>query len=282
MTMKRAVPPRIALYAAETVPVVVAILRVRSKWWHVVRIDEQGQVERGSWFKGAKIMLDQCSLNHDGTMFAYLATTNAHGGWSGLCHPPWLRCLAQIHEPMPFMASCAFGFAKPGEITLQPSVSPFALSEDDKRVIEATIQPIVGAEGFRQIIEKMKQDKAKQRDDWSRSAATISEELRISIVKPGVYRDRMAGQGFVRCSGGWTWTGRDGTARVVSVERFGDSNPAILDTLNCCVDALGRWWQALDGVITCHGIEKSGARLVFSIDTKLWTPPLRNIEGQEP
>ncbi len=279
--MKRAVPPRIAFYAAEAVPVVVAILRVRSKWWHVIRIDEQGQVERGSWFKGAKIMLDQCSLNDDGTLFAYLATGDGGVGWSGICRPPWLRCVVQVSTWAPFMSACAFGFESPGKITLRSPLYPFSLSKFDPPVTEVDLARLVGATQARQIKEQATSDRAKEDREWLRLEVEVRTELRMQLVRQKESMDRMSRQGFSQAEMQWKWTGRDGVCRIIPAERPGDNDPASLHSLNCCVDPLGRCWQALDGIITCHEIRKSGSRLAFSIDTTSWIPPRRMVQEEK-
>lgn len=110
MADKKIVSPRITLITAQSAPVVVVILRVRSKWWHVVKINESGEAEHGSWFHGAKLMVDTCVLNHDGSFMSYVATSTGFGGWSGLCRPPWLKAFVSIYEPMPFGSRGSIGF----------------------------------------------------------------------------------------------------------------------------------------------------------------------------
>ena len=258
--MKRAVPPRIALFATEAVPVVVAILRVRSKWWHVVRIDKKGGVERGSWFYGTKILVDQCSLNHDGSLLAYFATAKGLPGWSGLSRPPWLHCVAQIKEKTTLLSSCAFGFPRAGEVCIPPRSNPSPLSLGKTQ----------------QIYEHIRQVMGPSQSDLEQAESDIRNILHLRVRHHDYGPDRMTRQGFVPVGESWSWTGRDGVCRVVPVKGFTDNDLGSLHTLNCCVDALGRWWQALDGIITCHEIHKKTQRIVCSIDTNSWVPPQRN------
>jgi hypothetical protein len=262
------IPPRIALFPASHAPLVAAILRVRSKLYHVVTIDAQGIVTRGSWFRGAKIMVDKCSMSPDGSLMAYMATRNANAGWSGLCRPPWLHCETQVHEAMPFNASCAFAFDDDGAVCMPDPVQEINLSEDELRQVVTTA---VGHAVARTIVDKILRDQATMRSDLRQSAAWCRHQgLLIRHTQPA--HNRMEKQGFVAIEGGrrWSWTGPDGVVRTVDGRSGGRG---LWQALTCCVDAQGRWWQAANGVISCQDVTKSGMRSLFHIDTTTWSIP---------
>ena len=273
-------PPRIGLYPASGSPVVVAILRVRSKWWHVIRIDQDSTVERGSWFHGAKLKMDSVTLNHDGTLMSYLATADSMWGWSGICRPPWLRCLIDSWEDMPSMAWPSFGF--PGHRCIGYARQS-RWRVDDEAIEEA--RTVLMAKPSRSRKYHRAYDIRDRRTRGPRIVAVGDAKVALRRIgyqlvqqdREGLWLHRMQGQGFTSIIGErkWSWVGEDGVVRIVPDHAWGDHDPDSLHSLSCCVDAAGRWWQATSGRITCDRITKRVAERVIDIDTTEWIPPQR-------
>ncbi len=282
--MTKTVPSRIALFPAEDVPVVVAVLRVRSKWWHVVRITEDGTVERGSWFRGAKIMVDSVTVNHDGTLMAYIATADAHTAWSGLCRPPWLRCIAQVHEPMPFMSKPAFHFPAPGCVSLTRNGTASEIDNATREEVERLLAGFMDKDMVGIALAKVESDSQRQVHDLEQAKIKIhalgqrlGPTRLLSRTLKEEKSDRMLCQGFCQLEGtsSWSWTGPDGVVRQIAERAWDNHDPGTRHHLSCCVDAAGRWWEAVAGRITCDRIGKLGAERLLDIDTATWNPPER-------
>jgi hypothetical protein len=89
---------RIFLLCARQAPVVVAIRRKPTRWFHILRWDTRtDQIEHGSWFYG-RIYEKRCDLSPDGEWLVYFASAQHASDfptWTGLCRPPWLKTVAE-------------------------------------------------------------------------------------------------------------------------------------------------------------------------------------------
>ena len=93
--MKPAVPARIHLLPARAEPCAVVIRRKPSRCFHVIRWDTRGdRLEHGSWFEG-KLYAKRCDVSFDGRWMVYLAMGASGETWNGICHPPFLRTVAE-------------------------------------------------------------------------------------------------------------------------------------------------------------------------------------------
>lgn len=93
--MTPAGPARIHLLPAQAAPCAVVIRRKPSRCFHVIRWDTRSdQLEHGSWFKG-KLYAKRCDVSFDGRWMVYLAMGASGETWNGICHPPFLRTVAE-------------------------------------------------------------------------------------------------------------------------------------------------------------------------------------------
>lgn len=89
---------RIFLLSAQQAPVIVAIRRKPTRWFHILRWDTRtDEIEHGSWFYG-RIYEKRCDLSPDGEWLVYFASAQHASDfptWTGLCRPPWLKTVAE-------------------------------------------------------------------------------------------------------------------------------------------------------------------------------------------
>lgn len=93
--MTPAAPARIHLLPARDAPCVIVVRRKPSSCFHIVRWNTRtDQLEHGSWFKG-KLYAKRCDVSFDGRWMVYLAMGASGETWNGICHPPFLRTVAE-------------------------------------------------------------------------------------------------------------------------------------------------------------------------------------------
>lgn len=98
MATKHILPSRLFLLPAKNVPLVAVIRRKPSKCFHIMLWNTlKNTLEHGSWFRGTLYPM-RCDLSFDGNWMVYFAMTKPGIAWNGICHPPFLKTIAEDHQ----------------------------------------------------------------------------------------------------------------------------------------------------------------------------------------
>lgn len=94
-------PAKIYLLPAREAPLVVVLRLESRRRLQVLKWDtHRDTIEEGSRFTG-RVDIDCCDVSFDGAWMVYRARGGSGQEWSGICRPPWLRCVGHADHNYP-------------------------------------------------------------------------------------------------------------------------------------------------------------------------------------
>ncbi|OQZ02880.1 MAG: hypothetical protein B6D36_13155 [Planctomycetes bacterium UTPLA1] len=279
--MKKPVPPRIYLLAAQKKPVVVLVMRVRVRVFHIVRWKTStDEFEHGSWFRGNLYPL-RADVSFDGRRMVYLAMSKQGNTWNGVCKLPWLRTVAEFESVGSWygggcwldddrLAINAYGHCRtpttntlkwtgPGNLPFRIELLPHIGYGEDEGVLYQRLR----RDGWRCEVPMGATGIGGPRDEWTMfSRKQVTWCLRPSEAHPTL---RMGYLGY-----------HDSRGRIYSFSL--DQYPGLIqkDAMWACWDAIGQLIVSRPGIVERYTLDDfDKGRPSFQKDFAQLEPPAR-------